>query len=177
MTERAGAAAIAIAVVAAVAGAAAPARADEVKLPSTRAALRVPDGWTRVDPAGARGLVLGYRGPGGIVLAVTRAPVPNVEAYRGAARDAYAEQIERGLAARVKGYRRVSKKLAEQQGTPALDLEARRDDGAMIVVRVLLFWTYALALAIEVPPGADAKAAREIAASFAPRTKPAQPAP
>jgi hypothetical protein len=33
---------------------------------------------------------------------------------------------------------------------------------------VLLFWTYALALAIEVPPGGDAKAARAIAARFAP---------
>lgn len=167
-------AALAIAALAfVIAASAAPARADEVKLPNTRAGLRVPDGWTRVEPADAKSLVAGYRGPGGIVLAVTRAQVPNTDAYRSAARDAYAEQIERGLAARVKGYRRTGKKLAEQQGTPALDLEARRDDGATIVVRVLLFWTYALSLAIEVPPGADAKAAREIAASFAPRTKPA----
>jgi hypothetical protein len=146
-----------------------PAHADEVKLPSTRAVLQVPAGWTRVDPADARGLVVGYRGGGGVLVAVTRAQVPNVDAYRTAARDAYADQIERGLAARVQGYRRVSRKLAEQPGTPALDLEARRADGATIVVRVLLFWTYALALAIEVPSGGDAKAAREVAASFAPR--------
>lgn len=150
----------------------APARADEVRLPHTRAVLQVPAGWTAVDPAGAPGLVAGYRGGGGILLAVTRARVPNVDAYRTASRDAYADQIERGLAARVQGYRRVSRRLAEQHGTPALDLEARRADGATLVVRVLLFWSYALALAIEVPPGADAKAAREIAASFGPPRAP-----
>lgn len=128
-----------------------------------------------VTPAGARGLVIGYRGGGGIVLAVTRAQVPNVDAYRTPARDAYVDQIERGLAARVTGYRRVSRRFAEQRGTPALDLEARRADGATIVVRVLLFWTYALSLAIEVPPGGDAKTAREIAAKFAPPAAPPKP--
>lgn len=175
--------ALALALVA-VAAAAAPARADEVKLPNTRAVLHVPAGWTKIgadEPGrgsktvGARGLVIGYRGDGGIVLAVTRAGVPNVDAYRTAARDAYVDQIERGLAARVAGYRRVSRKLAEQRGTPALDLEARRADGATIVVRVLLFWTYALSLAIEVPPGADVKAAREVAARFAPAAAPPKP--
>lgn len=144
------------------------AHADVVKLPGTRAVLDVPGGWTPVDGTAGRGLVAGYRGERGIVLAVTRAPVPNPDAYRASARDAYADQIERGIAARVAGYRRVSRRLAEQHGTPALDLEARRADGATVVVRVLLFWTYALALAIEVPAGADAKVARDVAASFAP---------
>jgi hypothetical protein len=144
------------------------ARADEVVLPRTPAVLDVPRGWTPVDGAAGRGLVAGYRGERGIVLAVTRAPVPNVDAYRAASREAYADQIERGIAARVKGYRRVARRLGEQHGTPALDLEARREGGATIVVRVLLFWTYALALAIEVPAGADAGVARDVAASFAP---------
>ena len=55
---------------------------------------------------------------------------------------------------------------------PALDLEVKRDGGATIVVRVLLFWGHALALAIEVPPGADVRLARTVAASFAPPPKP-----
>src|SRR5690606_21137687 len=97
------------------------------------------------------------RGERGVVLAITRAQVPNLDAYRTREREAYADQIERGVAARVPGYRRVSRRLGERHGTPALDLEARADGGKTIVVRVLLFWTYALALAIEVPPGADGK--------------------
>jgi len=165
--SRAAAAALA-ALALALAAAASPALAEPVKLPDVRAVIDVPRGWAAVDTAAARGLVAGYRGERGIVAAVTRAPVPNVDAYRSGAREAYADQIERGIAGRVKGYRRVARKLAEQRGTPALDLEARRADGATIVVRVLLFWTYALALAIEVPPGADAGAARAAAASFVP---------
>jgi hypothetical protein len=160
--------AAALTALAALAARAPAARADEVKLPNTRAVLDVPGGWTPTDDPAGRGLVTGYRGDRGIVLAVTRAPVPNASAYIAESRDAYADEIEHGIAARVKGYRRVSRRLAEQHGTPALDLEAKRADGATIVVRVLLFWTYALALAIEVPAGADAKIARDIAASFAP---------
>jgi hypothetical protein len=161
----AGRAVLALAALAVLAPAA---RAGAVKLPRTSAVLDVPAGWAPIDDAAGRGLVAGYRGDRGVVLAVTRAPVPNTAAYRAQDREAYADQIERGIAARVKGYRRVARRLGEQSGTPALDLEAKRADGATIVVRVLLFWTYALALAIEVPPGADAKVARDIAAGFAP---------
>jgi hypothetical protein len=154
-------------------------RADEVRresreivLPDTRAVLDVPSGWTPIDGAAGRGLVAGYRGGRGIVLAVTRAQVPNNSAHYTESRDAYVDQIERGIAARVKGYRRVARRFGDQNGTPALDLEASRDGGATIVVRVLLFWTYALSLAIEVPPGADAQVARAIAARFAPPPPP-----
>jgi hypothetical protein len=146
--------------------------ADPVKLPKTPALLDVPGGWTAIDGAASRGLVAGYRGERGIVLAVTRAPVPNTAAYRASEREGYADQIERGIAARVPGYRRVSRRLGEAHGTPALDLEVKRDGGATIVVRVLLFWGHALALAIEVPPGADVRLARTVAASFAPPPKP-----
>jgi hypothetical protein len=149
-----------------------PAHADVVKLPDTRAVLDVPAGWAPIEDAERRGLVAGYRGDRGLVLAVTRAQVPNGDARRAPTRDAYIDQIERGIASRVPGYRRVARRFGDQHGTPALDLEARRKDGATIVVRVLLFWTYALSLAIEVPAGADAKVAREIAAKFAPPPKP-----
>jgi len=160
--------AIAVLVAAALAGAVPAARAEPVKLPSTRAVLDVPAGWTPQAGDANRGLIAAYRGERGAVLAVTRAPVPNPDAYQAASREAYADLIERGIAARVKGYRRVGRKLGEPNGTAALDLEARRADGATLVIRVLLFQTYALSLAIEVPAGADARGAREIAASFAP---------
>jgi hypothetical protein len=152
-----------------------PAHADPIKLPSTRAVLDVPAGWTPIEDAERRGLVAGYRGPRGAVLAVTRAQVPNGDAHRAPTREAYVEQIERGIAAHVPGYRRIARRFGDHHGTPALDLEARREGGATIVVRVLLFWTYALALAIEVPPGADARIAREIAAGFGPPSPPPKP--
>lgn len=165
----AAAAAVAIAVPAPAA------RADVVKLPKTRAVLDVPGGWTPIEGATERGLVAGYRGERGMILAVTRAPVPNERAYRKDVRDSYVDEIERGIAASVQGYRRVARRFATHDGTATLDLEGKRADGATIVVRVLLFWTYALSLAIEVPPGADAKIARDIAAKFAPPGKPAAP--
>jgi hypothetical protein len=147
-----------------IAAAAAPAAADEVvTLPKTKAVLHVPAGWTRAD---GPGLVAGYRGDDGVVAAVTRAQVPNPDAWRDKTRAAYAEQIERGLVAAAGG-RRTAKKLGEVSGIPALDLEVKRDTGAVIVVRVLLFRTYALALALEVPAGVDPKQARDLAGRFA----------
>lgn len=144
------------------------AHAEDVPLPRTKAKLTIPDGWTRL---AVPGIVAGYKAPGGVLLAVTRAPVPNPDAWRTKKRDAYVDQIERGVASSMKGYKRLAKKLSEVAGVPALDLEARRDDGATIVLRVLLFRTYALALAIEVPKGGEVAPMRKLATSFAPSVK------
>ncbi len=139
------------------------AHADVVTLPSTKATLDLPATWTKVD---ANGVVLGAKGPASELLAVTRAQVPNPDAWRAKTREAYADQVEKGIAARIKGYKRTSRKVAEVNTIPTLDLEARRDDGATIVIRVLLFRTYALSLAIEVPKKTSVKEARAIATSF-----------
>jgi hypothetical protein len=142
------------------------AAADPIALPDTRATLTVDRGWTSL-PVSPR-LVVAYKGPGGAVLAVTRAQVSNPDAWRAKTREAYLEQVERGIAASIRGYRRIAKRTGDLHDVPFLDVEARRDDGATIVVRMLLFRTYALGLAIEVPKGTDAVGARAIAQSFGP---------
>lgn len=147
---------------------AATAHAEDVALPRTKAKLTIPDGWTRLS---LPGVVAGYKSPDGVLLAVTRAAVPNPDAWRTKKRDAYVDQIERGVASSMKGYKRIAKKLSEVGGVPALDLEARRDDGAIVVLRVLLFRTYALALAIEVPKGRTVAPLRKLATSFAPSVR------
>ena len=139
------------------------AHADIVTLPNTKATIDLPASWKT---ATVEGVVLGARGAANEVLAITRSQVPNPDAWRSKKRDAYLDQIEKGVAAKVKGYKRVSRKL-EANPIPTLDLEAKRDDGATIVMRILLFRTYALALAIEVPKRASTKDARAIAATFA----------
>ena len=136
-----------------------------ITLPNTKATLDVPDAWKPVEAAG---IVYGAKGPGREVLAITRAQVPNPEAWRSKQRDAYIDQIEKGVVAKIKGYRRVSRKLVEVHAIPTLDLEAKRDDGATVLIRVLLYRTYALAIAIEVPKAQSARDARMIVASFAP---------
>jgi hypothetical protein len=148
-----------------IACAAAVAHAEVVTLPNTKATLDVPAAW---QPAQVPRVVYGARGPAREVLAITRAQVPNPEAWRRKQRDAYVDEIERGVAARIPGYRRVKKKLATVHAIPTLDLEARRDGGATVLIRVLLYRTYALALAIEVPRQASTREARAIVASFAP---------
>jgi hypothetical protein len=143
------------------------AHADVVTLPNTKATIDLPKTWKAV---AVDGVVLGAKGPESEVLAITRAQVPNPDAWRSKKRDAYIDQIEKGVGAKVKGYKRVSRKLVEVNAIPTLELEAKRDDGATIVFRILLYRTYALALAIEVPKrlGGSAKEARAIAATFAP---------
>jgi hypothetical protein len=136
-------------------------------LPNTKATIDLPDaGWTKIDDKPA--LVAAYRGPGGALLAITRAQVPNSDAWRSKKRDAYVAEIAKGALAKLPGGKELARKLGDATGVPALDLEVRTKDGATVVLRYLLFRTYALALALEIPRGGDVAAARAIAKSFSP---------
>lgn len=136
-------------------------------LPNTKATIDVPDaGWTKLDDKPA--LVTAYKGPAGMILAITRAQVPNTDAWRAKTRDAYLAEVAAGALAKLPGAKQLSKKIGDTNGVPVLDLEAKKSDGTTIVLRYLLFRTYALALAIEVPKGGDLAAARAIAKSFSP---------
>jgi len=136
-----------------------------VTFPRTKTTLRVPASFTRVEKTG---LVAGFRDSRGTLLAVTRASLPNPDAWRSKTRDAYLEQIERGVLASIRGAKKLSRQALSAGGIPALDLEVRRDDGATILVRVLVFRTYALSLALEVPKRGSLDDARAIVKSFAP---------
>ncbi|MCW5808592.1 MAG: hypothetical protein KIT31_39945 [Deltaproteobacteria bacterium] len=139
------------------------ASAETIALPRTKVPLVLPDGWTRLEAAG---VVAAARGPKHTLVAVTRAQVPNADAWMGPkTRAAYAAQVERGILRTLAPSRT---KLGEANGVPALDVEARRPDGTLVLVRVLMFRTYALAVALEVPRDADAAEARAIAAAFTP---------
>jgi hypothetical protein len=139
------------------------AAADVVDLPDTPASVTLDAAWT---PVTAARLVAAYRTRDGVLLAITRAQLPNAAAWRDKTRAAYADEIERGLVAA--GYRRTAREVGKLAGVPALTLDAKRKDGATVLVRILLFRTYALALALEVPRGVDGARARAVRASFAP---------
>jgi len=141
-----------------------PAAAEVLALPNTKATVTLGPEWKLVT---APSLVAAYRTESGLVLAITRARVPNIDAWRAKTRDAYVDEIERGVTAKVPGYKRVSRTLGDANGVPVLDLEAKRSGGATVVIRVLLYRTYALALAIEVPRKGDVAAARAVTKSFA----------
>jgi hypothetical protein len=148
------------------------AHAQDIEFPKSTAHLILPDDWKAVR---APRVVAAYKRADGAVLAVTRADVPSSDAWskEKAKREAYAEQVAAGVRASLTGTKKLTKKLGEMNNVPALDCEGTKD-GAPVVVRVLLFRTYALSLAIELPKGADAKAlkeAREILTKFGP-TKP-----
>jgi hypothetical protein len=147
-------------------------QADPVPLPDTKAQLDVPASWTALPTH--RDLVAAYKSPTGHVLAVTRAKVPNVSAWIKDSREAYAVEIERGALAAAPDQVKVSRKISEVNGMPAFDLELRRPGGITIVLRVVLFRSYALAATIEVPKGGDVEVARAILARFAP-PKPKDP--
>jgi hypothetical protein len=149
-----------------------PAHAQDSELPTTLAHLILPDDWKSTP---APSIVAAYKRDDGALVAVTRATVPNSDAWakEKAKRDAYAEQVAAGVKAAMTGTKKFSKKLGEMNNVPALDCEGTRD-GVPVLVRVLLFRTYALSLAVELPKGAGAKAlkdARDILAKYGP-TKP-----
>ncbi|MBA3452768.1 MAG: hypothetical protein H0T42_06745, partial [Deltaproteobacteria bacterium] len=122
-----------------------------------------PAQWRTITPTP---IVAAYTSELGYALAITRAQVPNIDAWRAKTREAYVTEIERGVTERIPGYRRIARTIGDVHGVPTLDLEARRKDGATIVVRILLFRTYALALAIECTRKADVSVARAVAKSF-----------
>jgi hypothetical protein len=156
------------------------ASADVIDLPDTRAELTLDPRTWRAAPTPA--LVYAATTERGDLLAITRAPIPNIDAWRKKTRDAYVDKIESGLA--TAGYKPTSKKLTTIEGVPVLDLEAspatrgraNRDEPkgsrrGPIVMRVILFRTYALSLAIEARTSRSA--ARAIAKTFVP--PPARP--
>jgi hypothetical protein len=135
--------------------------ADRVDLPKTKATLDVPAGWTRHESKSA---VVVYK-HAGTVLAVARVDTPNPDAWKPKTRDAYLTEIEGGLSG---GARRLARKIHEVNGVPALDLELANKDGTIVVLRVLVFRTYALTVGISVPKGTALDQARAIRATFAP---------
>jgi hypothetical protein len=144
------------------------AHADTVyELPRTTARLELPERWQKLDQPQ---LIAAYRHPGGSVLIVSRADVPNSDAWSNdaKAKQTYADKIERGVKAAVPGYKRIARKLGKAAGVPALDLEVTTAAGATLVIRVLMYRTYALSLGIEVPALGDTAVARSIATKFAP---------
>jgi hypothetical protein len=197
----------ALVVALALIGAPGVAHAEVIDLPDTRAELTLDTRtWhttPTTSPGATSGLVYGAHTERER-LAVTRAQIPNIDAWRAKTRDAYVEQIEKGLVAA--GYKVSSKKLSTIEGVPVLDLEAtpeKRTSNSKssaesktteskateskaieskateskskrepIVMRVILFRTYALTLALEGPRSSRA-ALRAIAKSFVP--PPARP--
>jgi hypothetical protein len=135
-----------------------------IALPKTKAVVDVPAGWTQlVEPA----LVIAYQSPSGITLAVTRAQVPSPDAWRAKTRDDYLGRIARGALEAVPGQTQLARRIGDVNGVPTLDLELQRARST-VVVRILVFRTYALALALEVPRGGSLAEARAITRSFAP---------
>jgi len=96
-------------------------------------------------------------------LAVTRAQVPNLGAWIKASRETYVAEVERGAIAAVAGTKKLARALADINGVPTFDLELRRPDGSQLVIRYLLFRSYALAVTIEVAKGGSLDEARTIA--------------
>lgn len=143
-----------------------PGHADVLDLPRTKATIDIPKAWTVVPHPE---LVAAYQHDG-VVVAVSRAQVPNPDAWRPKTRDAYLAEIERGALAAVPRQKRASRKQHLLHGVPVLDLELDRADGSRVVMRTLVFRTYALSASVLVPKarrGALGEA-RAIATSLVP---------
>lgn len=147
-----------------VAGRIAVAAAEPVALPGSKALFDVPKTWTPL-PRPTEPVVAAWQ-RGASVLAVSRAAVPNTSAWIKGSRDGYAQEVERGAVTAVAGTRLLARALADLNGVPTLDLELRRPDGTQLVIRILLFRTYALAATLEVPKGEPLGEARAIVRSL-----------
>ena len=145
--------------------------AEPHALPETRASLDVDTRtWNIVVPTPA-GLTAAYTTKSGGSLAITKTRIPNPDAWRDKTRDAYINEVERGIATSVPGYKRTKRVIVAASDAPRgdgtgeapyLDIEARTSRNTVLAIRVLLYRTYALTIAVEVPR-ADAAQARSAA--------------
>lgn len=140
-------------------------------LPNSKATLTLGDGWNRVKHT-YKGIVEIFKHEGGSILVVTRADVPNPDAWIAEKKQAYVDKVEAGIKVGVPGYKRLAKKIVDANGVPALDLETKRDGGSTVVIRVLLFRTYSVSAGIEVPKGGDLTMARAVLKTLAPPKDP-----
>ncbi len=136
------------------------AAAEPIALPKSKALLDVPKTWTRLpdDPE----VVAAFKN-GDALLVISRAQVPNISAWIKASRETYAQEVERGALAAVPGTKKLARAFADINTVPTLDLELRRPDGTQLVIRILLFRTYALSATFEIPKGGSLDEARAIA--------------
>lgn len=154
--------------VAAVIALAAPAHAETViQVPKSSARLAVDDGWRRVTHTYPDNIDI-YEHERGSRLVLTRADIPNPDAWVDRKRQAYVDQVEKGIARSVAGYKRLARKVGHAGNVPALDLEVKTSRGTTLVIRVLLYRTYSVSAGIEVPEHGDVAAARAILKAFGP---------
>jgi hypothetical protein len=126
---------------------ASPVLAEPVRVPEQPAEVEL-DGWEIVAPPEVPdppALVL--RHPDGALAAVTVAMAPNPDAWVDKKRRAYLKAIVAGFEA-LPGVDVASSKASKVEKVPCLDLALVRD-GKAVAVRLLLFRTRTIAMAVE----------------------------
>lgn len=144
-----------------------------VEVPKSSARLTLDDGWWRRTHTFPDNIEI-YEHERGSRLVLTRADIPNPDAWVDRKRQAYVDQVEKGIARSVAGYKRVARKVGRAGSVPTLDLEAKTSRGTTLVIRVLLYRTYSVSAGIEVPERGDVAAARAILKAFGPAPAPAK---
>lgn len=132
-----------------------PAAAEDVVVPvgDQPAELVIDAAWrAEAVPATEDAPAIVMRHPGGAVLAVTVAMAPNADAWREETRKAYVEAIVDGFDAQP-GVEVKAHAVSVVGIVPAVDLELRRGK-ARVAVRLLLFRTRTIAIAVEGKRGA-----------------------
>lgn len=143
----------------------------QVRLGSEWRALPVaPD--SRIPQAGFE------HGASGATLAINRIDYPNLAAWRKKSFPTYADEIEEGFRAAVRGYQRDARRTHKIGNIPSLDLTFRHraDSGDQQVhVRMIFYRRYSLSCVASIPVKArrrHQRAPRDAVASFEPYFRP-----
>ena len=127
--------------------------------PTAPYTLALGNEWKPLEPV-PEGLLAAYRA-GTRRAALVRIDYPNRDAWRK--KRAFFEQVERGLAASTRGYRRLSQRTTRIARVPVLDINYRRQTEAgeeEVWARFLFFRRFSVALVLSVPSAEGRRAAR-----------------
>lgn len=118
--------------------------------------LRLGPGWTALArPDDARTPLAGYRHDGyDALVAINRVDYPNIPAWRTKERDAYFDEIERGLREEVADFKRLGHDRGRLRDIPfyQVTFRHRTDDGRRVVLMRFIFYRrYSVSLSLEVP--------------------------
>lgn len=148
-------------------------KADDKKM---RFKLRLGSGWTVLpQPDDARTPLAGYRHRGyDALIAINRVDYPNIPAWRTKERDAYFDEIERGIRATVTDYKRLGQDRGRLRNIPfyQVTFRHRSDDGRrMVLMRFIFYRRYSVSMSLDVPARSyrkNKKALQKIRDTFAP---------
>ena len=134
---------------------------DQVKNRKHRFQLTLGSGWTEVaQPEESRTPLVGWlHRRTRATLAINRVDHPNLQAWRKKNREAYYQEIEKGVMEQLADYERIAFRMQHIKKIPVFELsfrhrgarDGRRQSSRLVMMRFIFYRRYSLSMSLSIP--------------------------